>query len=363
MTRLFDAKPFIIAEVGSNWLTLEHCIESIAIAKNCGADAVKFQAFTHEALYGKSCSHDQVDEGAECYDCGGKRSICRSCGRRVRAVGEENVKPHYFATDDMPHSLPIHWLPKLAEKAAACGIEFMCTAFSPELVGAVDPYVSVHKVASSDLSYPQLLQAVAKTRKPVLLSTGASGYADIVAALQELHSSDASSVVLMYCVSAYPARTVDLRVMACLETFGLDVGFSDHTFDIIGHPVAAADAGAIVIEKHFTAFPDLNTPDRPHSLTANDFKLMVDHIRGTRGPKIGPSPEERDMLVRHNRRLIATKDICVGTVLEYGKNFGSYRALEDDSRGLSPFAWLQANEKVATVAIAKGKGIGLGDFE
>ncbi len=130
VTRLFTAKPFIICEIGSNWQTLDHALESIAVAKSCGADAVKFQLFSPSALYGHC-------DGIDAY------------------------------------SLPLDYLPILKLKADQEGIEFMCTAFSPELVLAVDPFVEVHKVASSDACWPQLLEAVANTHKPVLLSTGA----------------------------------------------------------------------------------------------------------------------------------------------------------------------------------------------
>ena len=273
------------------------------------------------------------------------------------------------------YSLPLDWLPKLKEKAKACGIEFMCTAFSPELVKAVDPFVEVHKVASSDLSYPQLLQAIKATKKPVILSTGASNEGDIRTALAEFQywfdpddedyvaDPKCPLIVLMYCVSAYPAKTIDLRVPELIaKQIHQNVGFSDHTTDIIWAPTYAALAGAVAIEKHFTAFPELDTPDRPHSLTPDEFKTMVDYIRGVRKPVIGPTPEERDMLLRFNRRLIATKDIAAGGPLVYGETFGAYRSLKDDTRGLSPFAWQQVEGKRATKAIARGDGIGPGDF-
>lgn len=332
MTRLFEAKPWIVAECGSNWETLSHCLQSIALAKNCGADAVKFQAFSVEALYGYRL---EVREGV---------------------------------IESEPHRLPLEWLPKLREKADACGIELMVTAFSPELVEAVDPFVSVHKVASSDLSYPQLLEAVAKTGKPILLSTGASSRGDIQLAVNTLHQTAGlmhESFILMYCVSAYPARTVNLEMLNVLfDAFPTClVGFSDHTTDILGAPLAAArNIHCQVVEKHFTAFPELCTPDRPHSLTSDEFKIMVDHIRGHRKPVIGPTPEERDMILRHNRRLIATKYIREGDVLRYGVNYGAYRSLKDDDRGLSPFAWTHVEGKQATVCINRGEGIGPQDF-
>jgi sialic acid synthase SpsE len=317
MTRLYDAEPFIIAEIGSNIQTLDHCLHSIAAAKEAGADAAKFQLFSRSALYG-------FDGGTDAY------------------------------------SLSLDWLPTLKAKADEVGIEFMCTAFSPELVKEVDPYVSCHKIASSDLSYPQLLEAVGRTGRPVLLSCGASSHDDIRRALEILPESP----VLMYCVSSYPARSTNLGTIDILreELCGL-VGFSDHSTDIVGLPYEAAmKYGIVALEKHMTAFPELDTPDRPHSLTTDEFSLMVDYIRGRRRPEIGPTWEEVDMLLKHNRRLIATKDIDVGETLVWGVNFGSYRSLEDDERGLSPFLWEGVNGKRAKVAMGRGKAIGLGDF-
>lgn len=308
MTRLFEAKPFVIAEVGSNWQTLEHCLESIAVAKACGADAVKFQAFNFQALYGPVS------------------------GRWNQSL-----------------ELPLKWLPYLKGKADAEGIEFMCTAFSPELVAAVDPFVSVHKVASSDLSYPQLLQAVKKCAKPTLLSFGAATMEEV-----KLFGSDWLGIML-YCVAAYPADFVDL------DYVGPQVGFSDHTLGITA-AVEAARRGAPVIEKHFTAFPELDTPDRPHSVTPEVFKRMVDLIRSDSKPQLGPTVEEKAMLLRHKRRLIATGDIPPGGILRYGENFGAYRSLKDDTRGLSPFAWEEVEGKAAKVEIKRGDAIGAGDF-
>jgi N,N'-diacetyllegionaminate synthase len=324
---------YVIAEVGSNWQTREQAIESVGIAKAVGADAVKFQAFTVDALYGMP--FDFIDQEL--------------------GHGEVAACSVYNTT------LPLEWLPQLKEKADACGIDFLCTAFSPELVKAVDPFVKMHKVASSDLAYPQLLHEIRTTGKPVLLSTGASSLGDIKQALWCLQDVD---VTLLYCVASYPARTIDLRTIDLMRSvFSVPVGFSDHSTDIIGLPVEAVEQYAIpVLEKHFTAFHDLVTPDRPHSLTSDEFKTMVDHIRGRRGPVVGPTSEEQAMIFRHNRRLIATQDIAAGETMRYGVNFGAYRSLVDDARGLTPFTWEQVEGKVATAVIKRGAGVGPGDF-
>lgn len=310
--------PFIIAEVGSNWRTLEDCLHSISMAKACGADAVKFQLYNARALYG---------------------------------------------TYDVPQpegTLDPEWLPKLKAKADACGIEFMCSAFSPELIDKVNPYVNIHKVASAELTHVRMLEKLKTLGKPFILSTGASGSQDIKWALEVL---EGVPVVLMYCVAAYPARLVHFGVMRALgERFGLPVGFSDHTTDVRIIPGAAAEAGACVIEKHVN-FEGVDSPDAPHSLTLDEFKIMVKNLRKeTLGCVIGPESSETPMILRHNRRLIATRDIATGETLEEGKNFGIYRSLKDDTHALSPFKIGLVHGRSAAKPIKAGDGIGPGDF-
>ena len=308
MTRLFEAKPFIIAEVGSNWRTLDDCLESIRVAKECGADAVKFQVFDWPDLYGFNPLARRAD--------------------MIEILG---------------------YLPDLKAQADASEIELMCTAFSPELVAAVDPYVTVHKVASSDAAWPQLLRAVRDTGKPVLISFGAKSEREQVGAAVTFMDNPYNGFAL-YCVAAYPADYVDFDEMERLK------GFSDHTLGYTA-AVEAAKRGIRVIEKHFTAFPGLDTPDRPHSLTPAQFTRMVKLIRGE-----PVETEESAMYLRYNRRLIATRDINVGEVLKYGENYGAYRSLKDDTRGLSPFDWEKVEGKAAQKEIQRGDSIGEGDF-
>ncbi len=350
MTKLFESKPWIVAECGSNWKEFAHAKDSIAMAKAAGADAIKFQAFSMESLYGFSFE---------------------SIESQLGFVPDKGEIDYANAVGAYHSQLPLEWLPQLKEKADACGIEFMVTAFSPELVAAVDPFVGVHKIASSDLSHVKLLQAVAATGKPVLLSTGASSTGDVRQAIQVLRDAGCkdADLVLLYCNASYPSKRHNLFLIDELrETFGLSVGLSDHSIDVIYAPLAAVKHhGAMVIEKHFTAFPELDTPDRGHSLTTDEFKIMTDYLRGKRdGGGFNPTSEEKDMFLRHNRRLITTKDVAPGEVLEYGVNFGAYRSLKEDMRAFSPFILLDAQAspdgKYAAKAIARGDGIGPGDY-
>lgn len=297
----------VIAEVGSNWQSFEHCKDSIALAKNCGAWAVKFQAFDHLSLYG--------------FD------------------GPSN------------HSLPLEWLPKLSEKAKACGIEFMCTAFSPELLEVVDPYVKHHKIASSDLTHKRLLEAVNKTKKPVFLSTGAHGMADVEMALKHLKNCP---VTLMYCVAEYPARMINLEGIQMLRRLNPLVGYSDHSTDVNVIPLEAKRRGAVVIEKHVNLVGVTDTPDAPHSLTLEELKAMILNLEG----KMTCSSSERDMYLKHNRRLVATQDIRAGERLIEGKNFGAFRSKVEDTKGVSCWLIDFVHNQVAHADIKQGESIG-----
>jgi N-acetylneuraminate synthase len=323
--------PFIIAEVGSNWRTLEDCMTSISMAKACGAHAVKFQAFDDESLYGIKV----------------KRGYAGPHGESVYECGKH------------PSALPLEWLPKLKEKADACGIEFMCSAFSPELVAAVDPFVNLHKVASAEMTHVRILEKLRSFGKPVILSTGASGVDDIQQALEVLAQIP---TILMYCVAAYPAQEITLETIQTIKaSFGGPVGYSDHSTDVLHIPVSAVrDFGACVLEKHFTAI-DGDTPDAPHSLNSDQFKRMVTHIGQGGEGVIGPTREETPMILRHNRRLIATKDIAVGEPLTEGVNFGIYRSLKDDTHAYSPWMVDDVRRCKAVRAIGAGCGIGPGD--
>lgn len=329
--------PFIIAEVGSNWQTLDDCIHSVRCAKECGADAVKFQAFNYEALYGVVPDYAAV--------------ISIDPDLRI-----------YNSLKD----LPISWLPKLKEQADLCEIEFMCSAFSPELIDVVDPFVNIHKLASAEMCHVRMLEKLRSIGKPVFMSTGAHTVEEIGYALAILHDVDLDSkspppIVLMYCVAAYPAKEIHLDVIPHYRSdFGCLAGYSDHSTDVLVIPKAANMAGACVLEKHFTAIPDLKSPDREHSLTPTQFKNMVESVR--KGSEAysktpGPTLDESPMLLRHNRRLLATTDIGVGDTLQEGVNFGIYRALKDMPDALSPFKIDDVKGMYALKEIKAGDGI------
>lgn len=308
----------IVAEVGSNWSTLEDCKTSIVQAKACGADAVKFQLFSSEELYGS------------------------------------DLRP-------LTTSLRREWVPSLWEKAKASDIEFMCTPFSPDGLKFLDPFVKRHKIASSDLCHTGLLVAAASTGKPIILSTGGHSLNDVRYALDVLRGY--REITLLYCESSYPAYHTDLRKLDLLREYSLPVGLSDHSREIYSIPLGAKERGCTVLEKH-TNFTGSSGPDSPHSLNGTDFAEMVRAVRGTSRNELSLlSPYEADMVAMHNRRLIATQDIRAGEKLCYDKNYGVYRSTKPDVKAHHPALATSIHGKVAVIDIKQGDGIGPHSWE
>lgn len=317
---------FVIAEVGSNFTSLQDCLHSIQVASDAGANAVKFQMFTHREMFGYG--------------------------------SDENL------------SIKPEWLPNLRIMADACNVELMCTAFSPEGLSLIDPFVLRHKIASSDVSNVPLLKAANATRKPVILSTGAQSEVDLGLALCHLPGA---KLTLTYCVSNYPASNANLYGIERLRNlFGynpsephtasrdVSFGYSCHALGYMECVYAVKKFGAEVIEKHFK-LRDMETADAPHSLEPSEFRKMV-KLLGNPYPSM-PDPQERQMVLRHKRRLMAVKPIEVGEKLRFGENYGIFRSKEDDTKGLSGFAYEAVNGKIAARPLNEGEPIGPGDFK
>jgi len=280
----------IIADVGSNWITTTDLFRSISAAKECGAHFVKFQAFTHADLYGY---------------------------HKPFRVNERS-------------QFELDWIPALARKCKEVNIGFMCTAFNPDYVDLIDEYAPMHKVASSDINYIPLLKKLADTKKKVLVSTGAADYTDIHNAIKIIGDQ---KINLMYCVSEYPATEVDLTDIEVLKSvFGVKVGFSDHTTDIYNAPFFAKFyAKANFIEKHFTVIPEVDTPDRDHSLAPYDFLRMTQRLFARENHVEDRRIYDKDMLEYHKRRCVAIEPIPKGSKFAYGKNFGFYRIKKEET--------------------------------
>lgn len=291
-----DSEVFVIAEIGSNHNNdLSVAKEMIEAASSCGANAVKFQTFKASQHYSKYTPKINIDS----YD---------------------NVDVY-----ELIESLEINreWHLELQQCANECGVEFFSSPCDREAVDLLKDINAVaYKVSSFDLLDLDLIGYIAKSDKPVILSTGLAKFSEIERAIEVCYDYDNKDVVLLQCTSMYPApaRLSNLNAIETLRrSFGVLAGYSDHT---VGDHVALAAVvkGACVIEKHFTLDQNMPGPDHRFSIEPNDFSIMISKIRDIEsslgdGIKNGPRREERDLYEKARRSIHAARDLKEGEVV------------------------------------------------
>jgi sialic acid synthase SpsE len=283
-------RSYIIAEIGSNHnQSLEFAFESIDAAIESGADAVKFQSIDVDELYYQPSEQTKV----------------------LHQKIDMNEKWHGL-------------LSKYCQKK---GVTFFST---PTYLKAIDILeeinVPLYKLASAQIgTFPQLVDKVAATGKPVILSTGIVTMKELTNVVEIFKRNDNDKLIILHCNSIYPTPydKVHLNIMNQYQNeFDCIVGFSDHTPDIYT-PIAAATLGAKVIEKHFALDKNLPVPDAPFSLEPNEFKRMVEGIRAAEQAIINGSreelqPEENQFKESILYRLVANKPLSSGAPLNKG---------------------------------------------
>jgi len=249
----------VVAEMSANHgKDFGQAVRILEAAKEAGVDAVKLQTYTAETL--------TMSSERECFRIGGGTLWD---GRTLYDVYSEG-------------SMPWQWQPKLKKIADDLGILLFSTAFDPTAVEFLETIkVPVHKIASFEIVDTPLIEKMARTGKPLIISTGMAGLGEIDEAIQVARRAGATQIALLKCTSAYPAppEEINLRTIPHLaEAFHLPVGLSDHTMGIT-IPVAAVSLGASIIEKHLTLSRSLPGPDSAFSLEPEELKEMVRSIR------------------------------------------------------------------------------------
>jgi len=232
--------PFIIAEIGSNYDgDINKAYKLIEVAKESGADAVKFQLFKAESLY--------PDLNSDAYRSTKKVEMDRAIVSKLKLFSDQ------------------------------IGIEFSCSAFDIEALNLLkENNVSYHKIASSEIRNLELVAKIAALNKTTFISTGMAAIADIAEAVEVFESISNQSPILMHCVSVYPTEFKDanLSVMQSIgNAFGCDFGLSDHSLGI-SLPIASTALGCSVIEKHITLDKNSNGPDHFYALEPYEFEIM-----------------------------------------------------------------------------------------
>lgn len=286
---------YIMAELSANHnQDFEKAVKIVYAAKEAGANAIKLQTYTPDTIT-LACDREEFRvSGGTLWD-----------GRTLHDLYAEA-------------HMPWEWQPKLKQLAEQLGMECFSTAFDPSAVDFLEKMnVPAHKVASFEIVDLPLIQKMARTGKPLIISTGMASEEEIAEALQCARQAGAKEIALLKCTSAYPAPAEEMNLRTIPEMarrFGVPVGLSDHTLGIVASVVAVA-LGACILEKHLTLSRSIPGPDSAFSLEPQEFKSMVEAVRTAEkvlgGVHFGASDKERSSLA-HRRSLFVVQDVRQG---------------------------------------------------
>ena len=308
-------KPFVIAEMSGNHNgSLERALEIVRAAADAGASAIKIQTYTADTitlpvstgLFRVSTNHP--------------------------LWGDKTLYKLYQEA----HT-PWNWHKPIFDLAKDLGILAFSTPFDESAVDLLeDLNVPLYKIASLEIVDIPLIQLVASTLKPLIISTGTAKLSEVAEAVEAARAAGCEDLTLLACTSSYPAEPKDsnLRRMESMrKLFGVKVGFSDHTPGI-AVAIAASALGATVIEKHLTLKRSDGGVDAAFSVEPEELRLLIEGANQARdalgGADVWSTPSEAESL-RHRPSLYLTKDVQAGELLT-PENVRSVRP----SGGLAP---------------------------
>ncbi len=323
--------PYVIAELSGNHnQSIDTAIQLIEAAKAQGADAVKLQTYTPDTMTLDLAKPPFLIEGGLWE------------GRTLYDLYRE------------AHT-PWDWFPKLMAAAARVKIACFSSPFDATAVDFLETLnVPAYKVASFELCDHALIRKIAMTGKPMIVSTGQSSLAEIDDGVRIAREAGAKEIVLLHCVSAYPAppESMNLRTIPHLGTaFGVPAGLSDHTRGNAA-AVASVALGACMIEKHFTLSRAAGGPDSSFSMEPHELADLVTSVNAAWRAlgKVEYTLEKSEEENRTFRRsLFVVKDVKAGTIL----TAEHVRAIRP-GQGLEPRYLDRVLGAVAQVDIARG---------
>jgi pseudaminic acid synthase len=255
-----QGKPtYVIAELSANHnQSFDQAVRILHAAKDTGADAVKLQTYTADTITLRSDKEYFRIAGGTLWD-----------GRILHELYQEAFTPW-------------DWQPKLKKIAEDLGMQLFSSAFDGSAVDFLEQMnVPAHKVASCELVDLGLIRKMARTGKPMIMSTGMASEGEISEAMTAARAAGAAQIALLKCTSAYPAPPEEANLLTIPELarrFDCPVGLSDHTMSV-AVPVTAVALGACILEKHLCLRRGDGGPDGAFSLEPEEFKAMVDAVR------------------------------------------------------------------------------------
>ena len=320
-----DKYTTIIAEVGVNHNgSMELAKQMVDEIVSCGADIVKFQTAVPEKLVSRFAEKAEYQK---------------------RETGEDESQLEMLRK----LLLPLEAFVELKEYCDAAGVEFLSTPFDLESIEFLDRLgMKRWKIPSGEITNLPYLIRIAKTGKPVILSTGMCEMQEIHDAVDVLRQYGCGELTILHCTTEYPAPKEEVNLMAMesiRKEFGAPVGYSDHT-EGMEISIAAAALGAVVVEKHFTLDRNMEGPDHKASMEAGDFRKMVESIRNVdkatgSGKKTVSAAEKKNVSVAR-KSIVAAEKIRRGELFSE-KNLTTKRP----GTGISPMKWFDVIGKPA----------------
>lgn len=290
-------RPFVIAEMSGNHNgSLDRAIAIVDAVAAAGVQAIKLQTYTPATI--------TIDVHSPAFRVTDEHGLWG--GRNLFQLYEE------------AHT-PWEWHEDIFARAREHGLLPFSSPFDPSSVEFLEALgVEVYKTASAEIVDLPLIREVARTRKPIIMSTGMATLGEIDAAVNAARGAGCTELVLLACTSAYPADPAEARlanIRLLEEAFGVPVGLSDHTLGV-GVSVAAVALGAVCVEKHVTLDRADGGVDSDFSLTPPEFELLVSETEAARSASICPSmlgpTESEQAVLRLRRSLYVVEDVRAG---------------------------------------------------
>ncbi|HZS63056.1 MAG TPA: N-acetylneuraminate synthase family protein [Xanthobacteraceae bacterium] len=342
-----DHPTYFIADIAANHDgSLERAKELIHLAAKAGANAAKFQNFRAATIVS--------DRGFR--ELGSQQSHQAAWRKSVFEVYQDA-------------SLPMEWTQALKETCDAAGIDYFTAPYDPALLDELSNYVCAWKVGSGDITWPAMIEAMAKYHMPVLIATGAADMGDVRRAVAAARRHE-KRIVLMQCNTNYTGSLENFRQIALnvLKAYAREfpdilLGLSDHTpgcATVLG----AVTLGARVVEKHFTDDKRREGPDHGFSMDPADWREMVERTRELEAA-LGPEEKrvmdnERQTVVLQRRAIRAARPIRAGARIDAADIF-PLRPCPPDA--LPPYRIGEVIGRIAARDIAEGECVRLADVQ
>lgn len=288
---------FIIAEIGSNHSNdINIAKKLIRISKNAGADAVKFQSFKAKTLYSKYVPRRTLPNGKK----------GPNIYKMIQSI-----------------EMPYEWHNKLKKYCDKLNIIFISTPFDEEALNSLEEIdCQIYKIASSEIGDQNLVKKIAKTKKPIIISTGKSKLIEVKRAIKWIEKTGNKKIIILHCTATYPAdySSMNLNNISTLKKqFNYKIGLSDHNKENLT-AVIAVTLGAKVIEKHITLDRRSKGPDHHFALEPKHLKELVENIKKTEKSfgsyKKDIDKSELQSRIIGNRSIHVIKDLKKGELIK-----------------------------------------------